>query len=137
MGRKQKFKLGHYRVDDDLIRANEGREKASRLRGVKKIAAHCGAAIFLSEQAPRLFGGFGGRLFELGGFGRRAHRDRRGGAAGDGDSRGVEIAGAKLALLLLLDFVVSRNAAITVALGEIEHTHGCGRLPRMTQMLAK
>jgi hypothetical protein len=99
---------------------------------------------------PALLSGFGGRFFELSRFGRRAHRGRRSGTAGDRAGHRVELARANLALMprrrvavrfgrefLLLELGIGGHAAIAVALGEIEHALGCGRLPRMTPICAK
>jgi len=94
LGRRPKFKRTHYRRD--------GSCDTFPTRTVctdQKDRGPSGAAIFISSQVPGLLGGFGSQLFELGGFGRGAHRGRRSGAAGDGDGRCVEIAGANLALM--------------------------------------
>ena len=103
--------------------------------GPKKIAARWGRDLRI-RASTKLFGGLGDRLFafELGRFGRRAHGGRRSGAAADGDSHRVEIAGANLALmpcraiavrfrreLLLLELGIGGHAAIPIAAGEIEH----------------
>jgi hypothetical protein len=89
MGHKSKFKQIHYLRDAS---------PTTRL-GSQKDRGPMEPRSPNHGERPGLLGGFGGRLFEAGGFGRGAHRGRRSGAARDPDGHRVEIAGADLALM--------------------------------------